>query len=176
MPLFRGRQPEASIWRRFRSGLDSFTFVEDEGYFTAHVVATAERVADLLHALTEELAPAVDVVIEDLRSGRVWRGERLALPDVRETLARLKIPLATYAGVEVAVYTGEDQLTLTPELELYLYARTDRWLYLLLGKGLVESDRVSGHAWRLRPEDLDPAPELSDVLARASDQLGLSEV
>lgn len=175
MALFRGRQPDASIWRRFRSGLDSFTFTEEEGHFTAHVVATAERVVDLVHALSEELPPAVDVAMEDLRTGRVWRGERLALPDVRETLARLKIPLATYAGVEVAVYTGEDQLTLTAELELYIYARTDRWLYLLLGKGLLENDRVSGHAWRLRREDLDPAPELTDVLARAAEQIGLPE-
>ena len=35
--LFRGRQPEASIWRRFRASSDGFTFSEDDGIYTAHV-------------------------------------------------------------------------------------------------------------------------------------------
>src|ERR1051325_5658802 len=82
--FFRGRQREASIWRRFRVSADGFTFTRDEGYFTAHVVANAERVVDLFHTLSEHLSPAVDVVIDDLRSGRSWKGEALALPDVRE--------------------------------------------------------------------------------------------
>lgn len=175
MPLFRGRQPASSVWKRFRSGVDSFTFREDDGYFRAHVVANAERVLDLYHALCEELPPAVDVALEDVRTGRHWRGEQLALPDVRDMFARMKLALSTYAGVEVSIYTSEDQLTLTPELELYTYARTDRWLYVLLGKGLMESDELPGVAWRLRAEDLDPSPELQDVLARAVDQLGLVE-
>lgn len=173
MALFRGRTPESSVWHRFRSGLDPFTFREQEGHYEAHVVSTAERVLDLLHALSEELPPAVDVVIDDARTGARWRGERVALPDVREAVARLRLPLTTYAGVELAIYTSDDQLTLTRELELYLYGRTDRWLYILLGKGLLESETAPGAAWRLRPEDLDPAPELEEALERAAEQLGL---
>lgn len=175
MPLFRGRQPASSIWQRFRSGVDAFTFREDDGYFCAHVVASAERVLELMYVLSEELPPAVDVAIEDLRTGRTWRGERLALPDVREALARLKLPIATHAGVEVAVYTSEDQLSISPELELFIYARTDRWLYVLLGKGLAESDELPGAAWKLRAEDLDGAPELTEALLRVAEQLGLVE-
>ncbi len=45
--LFRGKQPEASIWRRFRASSDGFTFSEDDGVYSAHVVANAERVVDL---------------------------------------------------------------------------------------------------------------------------------
>jgi hypothetical protein len=175
MALFRGRQPASVVWNRFRSGVDSFTFTEDVGYYCAHVVANTERVVELLHALIEELPPAVNVYVEDIRTDRAWHGERLALPDVRDTFARLKLPLTSHAGVEFCVYTADDQLTLTPELELYIYARTDRWLYVLLGKGLIESNELPGAAWRLGPDDLEASVELQDALARAVEQLGLEE-
>ena len=61
--------------------------------------------------------------------------ERSPLPDVRDTIARLKLLLARFGGVELSVYTPEDQLTLNPHLELFIYSRTDRWLYLLEGEG-----------------------------------------
>ena len=93
---------------------------------------------DLFHALTEHLPPAVDVALEDVRSGLSWKGENIALPDVREVIARMKSPLSTFGGVEFAVYTSEDQLTLNPHLELFIYARTDQWFYILQGKGLEE--------------------------------------
>src|SRR5919112_4988792 len=123
--LFRGRQPETSIWRRFRAGFDGFTFVKEDDYYAAHIVANAERVVDLFHALTEHLPPAVDVFVEDLRSSRSWKGENVALPDVREAIARLRVQLAAFGGGEVAVYSAEDQITLNPHLEMFIYARTD---------------------------------------------------
>src|SRR3979411_78677 len=89
--LFRGEQPEASIWRRFRATNDGFTFDEEDGVYTAHVVANAERVVDLFWTLSELLSPAVDLHIDDLRSGRSWKGEALALPDVRDAIARTRI-------------------------------------------------------------------------------------
>ena len=113
--FFRGRQPEASIWRRFRVSADGFTFSQQDDHYTAHVVANAERVVDLFYTLSEQLPPAVDVVIDDLRSGRSWKGEAIALPDVREALARLKVLLARYGGAEFSVYTPDDQLTLNPD-------------------------------------------------------------
>ena len=90
--FFRGRQPEGSVWRRFRAGTDGFSFVREDDYYAAHVAANAERVVDLFHALTEHLPPAVDVALEDLRSGLAWKGENIALPDVREVIARMKSP------------------------------------------------------------------------------------
>ena len=65
--LFRGRQPAPSVWRRFRSGTDDFTFARAGDHYEARIAANAERVVDLLHALSEQLPPAVDVAIEDLR-------------------------------------------------------------------------------------------------------------
>lgn len=171
--FFRGRQPEASIWRRFRASADGFTFTQEDGYYAAHVVANAERVVDLLYTLSEQLSPAVDVVIEDLRSGRTWKGEAVALPDVREALARLKQLLARYGGVEIAVYTAEDQLTLNPYLELFIYARTDRWLYLLEGKGLEEQRRVRTKSWKIKREQFPAAPDLVTAVAAAAERLGL---
>jgi hypothetical protein len=171
--FFRGRQPEASVWRRFRSIVDGFTFVKRGDHYAAHAVANAERVVDLLHALAEELPPAVDVAIEDVRSGRKWRGESLALPDVREAIGRLKTALVANGGVELAVYTDDDQLTLDPQLELYLYGRTDRWLYVLQGKGLQEVRGVRAKSWKRRAEEFPPAPEMDAALASAVKFLGL---
>jgi hypothetical protein len=171
--FFRGRQREASIWRRFRVSADGFTFTHDDGYYTAHIVANAERVVDLFHTLSEQLTPAVDVVIDDLRSGRSWKGEALALPDVREAVARLKNLLARYGGVELAVYTSEDQITLNPYIELFIYARTDRWLYLLEGKGLEEQARVRTKSWKTNRQHFPAAPDLVNAVTAAAERLGL---
>lgn len=173
--IFRGRQPEATVWRRFRSGYDHFTFRRDGDVHEARIVANAERVLDLLHALTAHLTPAVDVAIEDRRTGRAWRVEAAALPDVRDSIARLKLPLSAYGGVELAVYTPDDQLTLTPGLELFVYARSDRWLYILLGKGLVEQDRLGGSRWDVGAP-LPPAPELESALELTVEKLGMDPV
>jgi hypothetical protein len=172
--FFRGRQPETSIWKRFRGAADGFVFVEEKDYFMAHLVANAERVADLSLALLEYLPPAVDVSIQDARTGRSWLGERLALPDVREQLARIKSLLATHGGVEIAVYTGEDQLTINAVLELFIYSRTDHWLYILKGKGLEERRLVRTRSWRLTSHDYPPAPELSTAIAVLADALKLA--
>lgn len=171
--LFRGRQPASSVWRRFRADVDDFTFTRAGEVYEARVVANAERVVDLLLALAAHLPPAVDLALEDARTGREWRGVDVALPDVREALARLKVPLATYGGVELAVYSTDDQLTVTPDLELYAFARTDRWLYILQGKGLVEATQPAADPWPLRPEDLGEAPELADALAAIVERLAL---
>ena len=171
--FFRGRQPEASIWRRFRVGGDGFTFAHEDDHYTAHVVANAERVVDLFYNLTDQLPPAVDVVMDDLRSGRSWKGDAVPLPDVRESVARLKNLLARYGGVELSVFTGEDQLTLNPYLELFIYARTDRWLYLLEGKGLEEQRRVRTKSWKIKREQFPAAPDLVTAVGAAADRLGL---
>ena len=174
--LFRGRQPAATVWRRFRSGVDEFTFVGADGHYEARVAANAERAVDLLYVLAEQLPPAVDVWVDDVRSRRAWRGLDVALPDVREAVARLKVTLAAYGGVEFAVYSADDQLTLTPDLELFVYARTDRWLYILQGKGLVETQTPEPESFALTGDQLGDAPELSDALEAAAERLALEPV
>lgn len=173
--FFRGRQPETSIWKRFRTGLDGFTFLKEAEYYSARVVANAERVVDLFYVLLEHLPPAVDVSVDDLRGTRSWRGERVALPDVQDAIGRLKVPLATVGGVEVSVYSADDQLTLNPQLELFIYARSDRWYYVLTGMGLEERTVLRTKSWKLSRRDYDPAPELSASVAQSAARLGLVE-
>ena len=171
--LFRGRQPDGSIWKRFRTSADGFTFIEEGDHYSAHVVANAERVVDLFHSLSEHLSPAVDVVIDDSRAGAVWKGEALALPDVRDAIARLKVLLSQHGGVEVSVFTTDDQLTLNQYLELFIYARTDRWLYVLQGKGLQEQRAVRTKSWKIKRGDFPAAPELDQAIQGVVERLGL---
>jgi hypothetical protein len=172
--LFRGRNPEITVWRRFRSGVDGFTFDKEGDYYEAYIGANAERVVDLFYTLSEQLAPAIDCVIADVRSEATWHGESIALPDVRDAIARLKVPLATYGGVEFTLYTPDDQLTLTPQLELFIYARTDKWLYLLQGKGLEERASLADRSWGSQSWDRAPAPTLSAAVAAAAERLALT--
>ena len=171
--LFRGQQTEPSIWQRFKVSPDGFTFQKQEDHYASHVAANSERVVDLFHALTEHLPPAVDLTLEDLRSGRSWKGEALPLDDVREQIARLKVLLSRYGGVELSVFTSQDQLTLTPNLELFVYARTDRWYYLLEGKGLEEQTAVGTKRWKIRRTQFPAAAELVNAVQSAVERLGL---
>ena len=171
--LFRDKQSEVSIWQRFKVGTDAFTFTSEGDVFSSHVVANAERVVDLFHSLTEHMPPAVDVALVDLRSGRSFKGESLPLDDVREQIARLKVLLARYGGVELSVYTAEDQLTLNPYLELFIYARTDRWYYLLEGKGLEEQRAVQTKSWKQGRAQFPAAAELVNAIQTAVERLGL---
>lgn len=172
--LFRGRNPDMTVWRRFRSGVDGFTFEKDGDHYEAYVAANAERVVDLFYTLSENLPPAVDLVIEDLRTESIWHGETVALPDVRDAVARLKVPLATYGGAEFTLYTPDDQITLTQQLELFIYARSDRWYYLLQGLGLEERAALADRSWRSQGWDRAPAPTLSAAIAAAAERLSLT--
>jgi hypothetical protein len=172
--LFRGKQAEATVWQRFRSNADGFAFSQADGLYSAHVVANSERVVDLFHALSENLPPAVDVTLEDRRSGRTWKGEALPLDDVREQVARLKVLLARFGGVELSVFTSDDQLALDPYLELYIYARTDRWYYLLEGKGLEERKAVRPKSWKQRRAQFPAAADLVNAIQAAVERLGLN--
>ena len=172
--IFRGRAPEISVWQRFRSGVDGFTFTtRDDGLYEAHVSANAEYVIELLYNLSEQLPPAVDVCLIDHRTQQTWSGEDVALPDVRNAVARMKIPLGTYGGIEMTLYTPDDQLTLTPQLDLYAYARSDRWLYLLQGQGIEEYTGRGELIDRNQPWDTHAAPALSEAVEAAAQRLGL---
>jgi hypothetical protein len=172
--LFRGRNPETAVWRRFRSGVDGFTFAKEGDHYEAFIGANAERVVEQFHVLSEQLPPAIDIALADLRSESSWSGESIALPDARDAIARLKVPLSTYGGVEFSLYTADDQLTLTPQLELFIYSRSDKWLYLLQGKGLEERASLADRSWRAQGWDRAPAPTLSAAVASTAERLSLT--
>jgi hypothetical protein len=171
--LFRGRTPDTTVWKRFRSGQDGFTFTRSGDVYEAKVVANAERVVDLFYTLSELMAPAVDVYIRDERSQTTWAGQSMALPDVRDAVARLKVPLATYGGVEITLFTPDDQITLTPQLELFIYSRSDRWVYLLTSMNLEERSSIEERLWAMQSWEKAPAPALSDAVAAAAERLSI---
>jgi hypothetical protein len=59
-------------------------------------------------------------------------------------------------------------------LELFIYSRTNRWLYVLQGKGLEERHSVQAKSWRLARRELPRAPELVAAIATLADTLRLS--
>src|SRR2546423_11029251 len=99
MTLFRTKTADSTVWKRFRSGQDGFTFTRTGDIYEAKVVANAERVVDLFYTLSELMAPAVDVFIYDARSKTSWRGQNLALPHVRDAVGRRKVAPSTHRGV-----------------------------------------------------------------------------
>lgn len=174
MVFIRGPHPEASIWRHFRGAGDGFTFGDRDGVCEVHLMANADRVVELFLALVEHLPPAVSVLIDDQRTGDRWRGDDLALVDVREAVARLKGTLSIHAGVEFTLLGDDDQLTMTPNLDIWIYARTDRWLYLLQGKGLRRRRRLRARSWRLARGEFAPAPQVTAALRDAAERLSLT--
>jgi hypothetical protein len=106
-------------------------------------------------------------------SQTTWAGQSMALPDVRDAVARLKVPLATYGGVEITLFTPEDQLTLTPQLELFIYSRSDRWMYLLTSMNLEERASLEDRLWGSSSWERAPAPALSDAVAAAAERLSI---
>jgi hypothetical protein len=172
--LFRGREHESVIAHRFRSVRARFSFTSGEGIFSARVFANAERAVDLFHALSGHLPPAVDVHIWDVRSDQRWAGSALALEDVRDSYARLRTPLSIFAGVEFTLVGPDDQLSLSPSLEVHVHARSDRWYYLLVGTGLLPGTPLKPRTWRLAPNEFPPAPEMRGALDRAVQRLGLT--
>ena len=173
MTLFRTKTPDSTVWKRFRSGHDGFTFTRTGDVYEAKVVANAERVVDLFYTLSELMAPAVDVHIKDERSQTTWAGQMVALPDVRDAVARLKVPLSTYGGVEITIFSPEDQLTLSAQLELFIYSRSDRWMYLLNSMNLEERSTIEERLWSIQSWERAPAPALSDAVAAAAERLSI---
>lgn len=174
MVLFRGRQHEPVVTHRFRSVRARFAFDVADGLYTARVFANAERAVDLFHALSGHLPPAVDVHIWDVRSDQRWSGSALGLADVRDAFARLRTPLSIFAGVEFTILGPDDQLSLSPALEVHIHARSDHWYYLLVGTGLLPGEPLPPRTWRLAPTEFPPAPEMRGTLERAIQRLGLT--
>ena len=159
---------------RFRSSADWFTHSELDGIHTSIIGANSERAVDLMHTLAWQFPESVSVSISSLRDRKSWWDNACSRTETRDVLARLKLLLAGYGGVEFAIYTNEDQLTLTPELELILYSRTAKWRDRLVKIGLEERAHPPTAVWCADRSRLTPAPELLDSLAVAVKRLGLS--
>ena len=175
MPIADGHD-SSDVALRFRSGADWFVASEQGDVQVLRIGATSERAVDLFHSLVGGLATTVDVAVESLRDRLAWKGVDCNRSDVRDVIARLKLLLASCGGVEIAAYSTDDQLTLTPELEVFVYSRTHRWRSRLMALGLEERTATPVAVWRPTRQALQPAPELSDALALAAQRLALNSV
>ncbi len=143
---------------------DGFTFDETpEGFFEAHVAANAERAVDLLYVLSRASSAGSGRRGHGSTEQGSWQGTDVALPDVRDAIARLKIPLATYGGVDVTIFTAEDQLSLTRGARSLrvLAEATAGCICFRLGAS-SSYGAVAEKAWRGQPWDRAPAPVLDD--------------
>ncbi|MCU0649527.1 MAG: hypothetical protein MUF00_16155 [Gemmatimonadaceae bacterium] len=170
------RDRERVVWRRFRADGDRYLRLRQGALYVARVAAVAERVVDLLHTLSEELDEAIDVRIDDVRRGLSWIAREVPRAEVRDVLTRLKLPLATYGGVEVTLVTPQDQLTLTPELLLFVMGRSDRWWRVLEQYGLRAQRTVDEPQWVPDRAHLRPVREVSEAVDAAVRQLELQPV
>ena len=169
-------QDLTNISQRFRSAADWFTTGENEGIHTFHIGAPSERAVDLMHALSAQLPERAKVSFTSLRGRKSWRSNDCSRNDFREVLARLKLLLAGYGGVEIAIYNSEHQLTLTPELQLVIYSRSNAWRDRLLKMGLELKKKPPTAVWCPPRNNLRNAPELIDSIALAVRRLELHSV
>jgi hypothetical protein len=160
---------------RFRSSADWFVSTVLGGIVTVRVGATGERAVDLVHALAAHLPEEIRVSVEYLRDKQAWTSERVSRTDARDVLARLKLLLSSYGGVEFVLYTADDQLTLTPELDVVIYSRGKSWLRHLWRMGLEARDTLPPAAWRPNRHAMMPAAELREAIDNAVRRLGLAE-
>ena len=174
--LFRHRAPATTIAERFRAGSAEFEIGREQGVHVLKVSAGMERSIELLHSLAQHLPPLVDFSIECLRSKRRFLGEALNLVEVRETIARLKGLLVASGGVELTVFNAEDQLVLSPMLDLWIYSRTDRWAYLLVGEELEQVERIAPRRWSVGRDEFAGAIELVSAVEKAAERLTLRAV
>lgn len=169
-----GRPDASVIAQRFRSSADWFVSLNRSDVHTYLIGAASERSLDIMQALVAFLPENVSVSISSLRERKSWWDNACPRSEVRDVLARLKVLLAGYGGVEFAVYTSNDQLTLTPELELVIYSRSTSWPARLRKSGLEERAAPPTAVWKPSRVELPPAPELLDSIAGAVRRLNLA--
>lgn len=173
-PFFKDRPLGGSLWQRFRTAPEGFTVAHEEPELWAwHVVAVPERVMELFGTLLAEMPAVVTVEITDAHADRRWKGEGCDRDGVRGAMALLRAPVIALGGVEITVFAADDQITLNPVLELFVYSKGERWTEVIAGTGLVEQRMVRTQSWKLRRSGLTPAPELSAAVARAAESLRL---
>lgn len=171
--LFRSRRMTTPNVNRFGALTDGFAFRIEGDLHVAEIASGPERSVEQFCSLADHMPPVVDFAMWCVRSNRRFAGEGLALAEVSDVVARLKVALVASGGVEVAVFTGEEQVALSPLLDLWIYAKSDRWYYLLLGLGLEERSELRRRTWTMTRSDFTGAPELVEAVSAAAERLTL---
>jgi hypothetical protein len=169
MPDFNRESSEVAM--RFHRDAEWYVAsrVRDVHVFRVH--ANSERIVELFLRLTTHLDDLVELVIAHERDGVSWRATTQFLPTVREALGRLRWPLASFGGTEVSLITEDDQVTLTPWLELVIYSHQAQWREWLEVEGLFPRDQLPTPLFDPRTVPWSPAPELTQALASVVERL-----
>lgn len=160
---------------RFPHGGAWYVTTAHAGLRRSIVGAPAEQVMDVAYHLLGFFDPAVDMLLRDLRSGRTWQGSLLPLPDVREAVGRLRQTLVAFGAVECAVYTDQDQFTITRDRLLIIDSRTDRWTYRLDAAGFESRAQLPAPTWNPERVTRRRDAALEEALWVAAERLGLQE-
>jgi hypothetical protein len=172
---FRSSGPkDISYWGRFHAAAEGFTVQHDEegGLWQLHAVVGA-RAVDLFLSLLHELAGPVSIAIEDGHAHRSWKGDGLQTDAVRAAFAPLRDPLIAESGFELTVFNGDDQVTLNPVREIFIYSKNERWASVLEGKTVREVRMVRTQSWKGLRERVTPTPALANAVDVAVSTLGL---
>jgi hypothetical protein len=174
MPDFNRESSEIAL--RFHRDADWYIESQIQDVRVYRVYANSERVVELFLRLTTYLDDLVELVIADARDGVAWRASTRFLPTVREALGRLRWPLASFGGAEVSLITEDDQITLTPLLELVIYSRDGRWPERLDLEGIAQREQAPKPLFDPRTVPWSAAPELSQALATVVDRLTMERL
>lgn len=170
------RERPELVWQRFHVDGEGFESGVREGLFAARAVTGAERAVALFRELLVQLEPSVSVALLDVRSGREWMGRAVPREFVAEAADRARDVLSRHAGVEIAVFDAESQVTLGRHLEVFVHARSERWYFLLRGCGLPARRELRPRSWRLAPDEFGQAPALEPVLSQIVSRCQLEAV
>lgn len=164
---------------RFRRDAEWFISSVSGSICVTTIGGTAERLLELYLELIVRVAQEVDLAIVSVRNDAAWRGDAVAVRDIVQAFERARLELVAYGGVEVTVSTDEDQVSLTPELGIVIYARTARWAEVLRSFRVLERQVPPPSVWRLHHVALTEVGALTESLAVVVDRLqlrGLSRV
>lgn len=171
MPDFTHETGEIAI--RFHRESEWYVLERAGDVRVLRVHANGERAVEMFLHFSAHLTSPVDVFVVNHRDASSWRGDLRELAEVRDTLGRLRWPLASYGGVEVTLVTADDQLSLMPSLELVICSRHgDDWPLRLAHEGV----RLRAHTpveWSTDQIPLTEAPELTAALTLAIQRLTL---
>lgn len=159
-----------------RRDVEWFTSSIAESVYVTTIGGSAERLVKLYFELALHVSPLVDLAIVSFRNNAAWRGDAVATTDVVAALERARWLLAAHGGVEVTAYTEADQLSLTPELGIVIYARSERWAELLVTLGLAQRQEPRLAGWTPRRQTLREVGELTEILTTVVTRLNLRRV
>ncbi len=161
---------------RFRRDADWFISSIVESICVTTIGGSAERLLELYFELASHVSPRVDLAIVSFRNDTAWRGDTVAITDMVAAFERARWLLAAHGGVEVTAFTENDQISLTAELGIVIYARSERWTELLLTLGLAQRQVPPLAVWSPRRQTLRAVEELTETLATVVTRLHLRPV